>query len=76
MRPVCGDWDGDGVDGIGVYDPRVATFVLMNTNHRVASTPLIRILLGGVGEVPVAGDWNGDHKATVECSTASPRPGH
>ncbi|MFL6196337.1 MAG: hypothetical protein ACJ75H_19305, partial [Thermoanaerobaculia bacterium] len=28
LLPVAGDWDGDGKDGIGVYDPGTAIFRL------------------------------------------------
>ncbi|MCC6745080.1 MAG: hypothetical protein IT175_14560, partial [Acidobacteria bacterium] len=30
--PIRGDWDGDGADSIGLYDPATSTFYLKNTN--------------------------------------------
>ncbi|MEZ6079785.1 MAG: hypothetical protein R3C56_30170 [Pirellulaceae bacterium] len=30
--PIVGDWDGDGIDTIGVYDPNTQMFNLRNTN--------------------------------------------
>ncbi len=30
--PVVGDWDGDGIDSVGLYDPFTSTFNLRNTN--------------------------------------------
>ena len=30
--PIAGDWNGDGKDTIGLYDPTKAVFYLRNTN--------------------------------------------
>ena len=29
--PIAGDWDGDGTDTIGLYNPTTSTFYLRNT---------------------------------------------
>jgi hypothetical protein len=63
--PVAGDWNGDGRDGIGVYDQATATFLLRNALQRQGpsdkgyadltftyGTPYAMVL-------PVAGDWTG-----------------
>ena len=63
--PVCGDWNGDGIDTVGVFDPRTARFYLINSVTRAASTPLIQVQFGGPGVLPVAGDWDGDGHATL-----------
>ena len=35
--PITGDWDGDGDDTIGIYDPSKAKFLLRNTNNTGAA---------------------------------------
>ncbi len=59
--PVVGDWDGDGVDTIGVY--RQGQFLLRNSNR--SGPPDIVINFGEAGDLPLAGDWDGDGQATV-----------
>jgi hypothetical protein len=59
--PVVGDWDGDGVDTIGVY--RAGEFLLRNSNR--AGLPDIVVQFGAEGELPVAGDWDGDGTVTI-----------
>ena len=58
--PVAGDWDGDGIDGIGTYDLATATWVLKNTAG--PGGPDIGPFVFGTpgGSYPVVGDWNGD----------------
>ena len=51
--PVVGDWDGDGVDTVGVY--RTGTFFLRNTNTSGESDRIT--WLGQAGDVPLAGHW-------------------
>jgi hypothetical protein len=58
--PVCGDWDGDGRDGIGVV--RGATWFLRNTISGGAAN--LQFPYGRVGDFPLAGDWNGDGRDT------------
>lgn len=61
---IAGDWDGDGVDTVGLYDPVESVFYLTNTTNGQAS-----IMFGfgapAAGWTPVAGDWNGDGIDTV-----------
>ncbi len=59
--PIAGDWDGDGVDTIGVYQNGI--FYLWNSN----STGFEDLAFGfGLsGDLPVAGDWDGDGVDTV-----------
>jgi hypothetical protein len=53
--PVAGDWDGDGRDDIGTYDPL--------TTNAFLSVDLIKATfvfqLGQPGDRPLAGDWLG-----------------
>jgi sugar lactone lactonase YvrE len=59
--PLAGDWNGDGIDTVGLYRPGTGFFYLwdsvigleMDNAHTVA-------LLGNPGDLPLAGDWNGD----------------
>ena len=57
-QPIAGDWNGDGVDTIGVYRSSTGTFFLRNSNS--AGAPDASFALGIPGDVGIAGDWNGD----------------
>ena len=59
--PVAGDWDGDGRDEIGIYDPAASFFVLGGRGE------LFDVQLGTPGRhgLPLAGDWDGDGRDTV-----------
>ncbi len=63
---VAGDWDNNGLDSIGVFDPATGLFRLNNSNGNSASffevTPFV---YGGSGFVALAGDWNWDGSDTV-----------
>ncbi len=64
--PVAGDWDGDGDDTVGVYDPFSTTFYLVNENS--ATPGAVNIFFYGGRHpswIPVAGDWDGDGDDTV-----------
>jgi hypothetical protein len=52
-KPVVGDWDGDGVDTIGVY--RNGVFYLRNSN--TIGYADITFGLGVDGDEPIAGYW-------------------
>jgi hypothetical protein len=58
-RPLAGDWDGDGRDSAGVYDPVASTFALRNA---VTAGPadVTTAPVGPFGAIPLAGDWDGD----------------
>ncbi|NQT40592.1 MAG: PEP-CTERM sorting domain-containing protein, partial [Planctomycetes bacterium] len=69
---VAGDWDGDGIDGVGVF--RTSTGGT-GTNWFLADDPTSptsnNILFhfgdgtAAFGDLPVAGDWDGDGLDTV-----------
>ena len=64
--PVTGDWDGDGVDGIGTYTLSTGVWNLRNT--ATAGTADIAPFLfwsGSSASYPVVGDWNADGIDTV-----------
>ncbi|MDH4117634.1 MAG: twin-arginine translocation signal domain-containing protein [Acidimicrobiia bacterium] len=54
--PVVGDWNGNGVQTIGVV--RGNRWLLRNANAPGAAD--IEFTFGQVGDTPIAGDWNGD----------------
>ncbi|HKG21962.1 MAG TPA: hypothetical protein VKC34_08675, partial [Blastocatellia bacterium] len=59
--PVSGDWNGDGIDSVGVY--RNGTFFLRNSNTNGFAD--IVVTFGAPGDLPVVGDWDGDGVDTV-----------
>ena len=59
--PIAGDWDGDGVDTVGVFRDR-ATFELVNDFGAGATETFV---FGLSGDLPVAGDWDGDGRDGV-----------
>ena len=60
-QPVCGDWDGDGIDTPGIY--RNGVFFVRNS---LTSGPAdVVIGYGDPGDQPVVGDWDGDGKDTI-----------
>jgi hypothetical protein len=76
VYPVVGDWDGDGVDTVGVYDSANGIFYLTNGNsNATVNTSVIAFAFGapGTGLIPVAGDWDnsgdGDTIGAFEPST-------
>ncbi|MEA3510446.1 MAG: hypothetical protein U9R51_03320, partial [Actinomycetota bacterium] len=56
--PLVGDWDGDGIETIGTYEPSTATVALRNANN--AGPADIIYSLGVPGDSPIAGDFDGD----------------
>ena len=45
---LAGDWDGDGIDSVGLYDSYAGTFHLKNANSAVASVRTSGVLLKGI----------------------------
>lgn len=64
--PVAGDWNGDGIDSVGKFDPGTDTFYLRNS-HTQGGAPDFTFAFGNVGadNLPIAGDWNGDGRDTI-----------
>jgi len=62
--PVIGDWNGDGVETVGIF--RQGQFFLRNSNTPgFADVPVVVIAGTQPGDLPLAGDWDGDGIATV-----------
>ncbi|MBN2285867.1 MAG: M23 family metallopeptidase [Tissierellales bacterium] len=58
--PIVGDWDGDGYDDIGGFDPSSNTFYLYLINNSSNATLYRSVAYGSQGDFPITGDWDGD----------------
>ena len=57
-QPVVGDWDGDGIDTIGLHRASTGRFYNRDSNTQgVANNDYV---FGDPGDLLVAADWNGD----------------
>ena len=61
---IAGDWDGDGDDGIGIYDTTTGGFFLVDTVSDSPGAPLASdysffLATDGANWLPIAGDWDG-----------------
>jgi hypothetical protein len=61
--PIVGDWDGNGIDGVGFFRTGNSTFNLSNGFQ--GTIDIKPFIFGGLGVKPLAGDWNGDGIATI-----------
>jgi hypothetical protein len=62
---LSGDWDGDGNDSIGYYDPAARTFRLYDSANDTIPATIDASGIAAAGWVPLAGDWDGDGTTTV-----------
>ena len=63
--PVTGDWNGDGIDGIGTYTLATGVWSLRNTADAGSPDVAAPFVFGSSTRYPVIGDWNGDGTDTV-----------
>jgi len=62
--PIAGDWDGDGIDSVGVFRPSAGNFFL--TDENILNPPIDQsIFFGTNGDLPIGGDWDGNGVDTV-----------
>lgn len=54
--PVAGDWDGNGIDDVGVFRPSDRT---MHLTPAPGTTPPTVFELKAEGDSPVGGNWDG-----------------
>ncbi len=58
---VAGDWNGDGIDTIGLFDLANAAWFLRDTNSSGPATYTFNYGAAGYPfYLPVTGDWNAD----------------
>ncbi len=65
LRPITGDWDGNGNATVGVYYPTARVFFLRNSNSPGGASVSVTFGPGGSAVEPIAGDWNGDGVTTI-----------
>ena len=63
--PVAGDWDGDGIDAVGLYDPATAVWYLRNSHTGGNADLTFNFGPPDAGWCPIAGDWNADGTDTI-----------
>ena len=61
--PFVGDWDGNGIDGVGLFRTSNANFILSNGFQ--GTVDIKPFVFGSLGSKPLAGDWNGDGITTI-----------
>ncbi len=61
--PMMCDWDGDGVDTVGLYRPHSGFVYLRNSN--ITGFADVDFYFGNPTDQPVCGDWDGDGIDTV-----------
>jgi len=61
--PFIGDWNGNGIETVGLYRESTGFLFLRNTNDQGNAN--VQIYYGNPGDLPVAGDWNGDGTDTI-----------
>ncbi|MBX3084951.1 MAG: S8 family serine peptidase [Anaerolineae bacterium] len=57
--PITGDWNGDGIDTVGVYRPTTGQFFLTDSTANPAVLHYA-FVLGSPGDQPIVGDWDGN----------------
>lgn len=59
--PVAGDWNGDGIDDVGLFDPGLREFHLWvkEDSGGWTSLPSFEHPMAGQGGWPLAGNWDG-----------------
>jgi len=62
-RPFVGDFDGDGIDTVGLY--RATTGYVYLRNALSDGTAHAQFYFGNPGDIIFAGDWDGDGDDTV-----------
>jgi ELWxxDGT repeat protein len=63
--PIAGDWDGNGSQTVGMYNPATSTFYLRNSNTKGNADVTFGFGQPGAGWLPIVGDWTGSGTDTV-----------
>ena len=56
MIPLVGDWNGNGKDGVGYYNPRTGIFNVRNALRH--GPPAESFRFGPPHMIPIAGNWS------------------
>ena len=70
IRPVTGDWDGNGTDTVGTFIPSTRAWLLRNSNSSGGAD--VQFGYGGVGDVPRRGRLGRQRRPTPSACTARP----
>jgi hypothetical protein len=62
---IVGDWNGTGVDTVGLYNPTTSVFSLANSNTAGATGTSFVFGPANGGLLPIVGDWYGNGTDTV-----------
>ena len=62
--PITGDWNGDGITDLGVYDITTARFSL-RIKDADGLVWITRVTYGSPGDLPVTGDWDGNGRTDL-----------
>jgi hypothetical protein len=57
--PLSGDWNGDGYQSVGVYEPYSGTVRLKSANRGGFADHVLLFGVPGAVSMPIAGNWNG-----------------
>jgi hypothetical protein len=52
-----GDWNGDGIDGIGLFNPTMSAFYLKNSLSGGPADNMFGFGPAGSGWLPLSGNW-------------------
>jgi hypothetical protein len=63
--PLVGDWDGNGTETVGLYNPSTSMFYLSNSNSSQIADVSFVYGPANSGEIPLVGDWDGSGTDTV-----------
>ena len=65
LIPLAGDWTGNGITSIGLYDPATSTFFLRNSNSSGYADITFSYGPAGADWIPVTGNWTGTNVTYV-----------
>ncbi|MFA6097170.1 MAG: NosD domain-containing protein [Candidatus Paceibacterota bacterium] len=60
IAPLVGDWDGNGIDETGTFNPRETRFILRDGKYK----EILNKQMGDPGDLPIVGNWSGKN-ATI-----------
>jgi len=67
LRIISGDWNGDGIESIGVYHKTTSTFYLKNSHNKGPAE--LTFQYGQPGDLPLIGDFDNVPCPSGDCNT-------